>query len=167
MKRPLLPKRWQRIVVVFVPCILLGLVLLVSGIGKIPGQAEFADVLLGSFWTPTTAALISHVLPWVEVVLGAVLLFGVFPRLAATLSLPLLAGFMANNAWAISRGMENFPECGCFGIFEKLFGSLTPVQALSMDIVLVLFAVAIIVFHPARYLSFGSWFTKRKGERVI
>lgn len=167
MKRPQLKRRWQRILVIFVPCILLGLVLLVAGIGKLPGQAEFADVLLGSFWTPTVATLISHVLPWVEVVLGAVLLLGVFPRLAATLSLPLMAGFMANNAWAISQGMEQFPPCGCFGIFEELFGSLTPVQALSMDIVLVLFAVTVIVFHPARFFSFGSWFAKRKGERII
>jgi len=167
MKRPQLKKRWQRIVVIFVPCILLGLVLLISGVGKLPGQAEFADVLLGSFWTPTVATLISHVLPWVEVVLGAVLLLGVFPRLAATLSLPLLAGFMANNVWAISQGMEQFPDCGCFGIFEELFGSLTPVQALSMDIVLILFAVTVIVFHPARFFSFGSWFAKRKGERII
>jgi uncharacterized membrane protein YphA (DoxX/SURF4 family) len=167
MKRPLLPKRWQRILVVFVPCILLGLTLLVSGIGKMPGQAEFADVLLGSFWNTTTATLISHVLPWVEVALGAVLLLGVFPRLAATLTLPLLVGFMTNNIWAISKGMEQFPDCGCFGIFEKMFGSITPAQALGMDIVLLLFAVAIIVFHPARYLSFGSWFAKRKGERVI
>ncbi len=167
MKRPQLKRRWQRIVVIFVPCILLGLVLLISGVGKLPGQAEFADVLLGSFWTPTVATLISRVLPWVEIVLGAVLLFGVFPRLVAALSLPLLAGFMANNAWAISQGMEQFPDCGCFGIFEELFGAMTPVQALGLDIVLILFAVTIIVFHPAPFLSFQSWFRKRKGERII
>ncbi len=165
MKRPQFQRRWQWILIIFVPCVLLGLVLLVAGIGKLPGQAEFADVLLGSFWTPTVASLISHALPWVEVVLGAVLLLGVFPRLAAALSLPLLAGFMANNAWAISQGMEQFPNCGCFGVFEELFGSLTPVQAMGMDIVLILFAVTVIVFHPAPFLSFQSWFGKRKGAR--
>jgi uncharacterized membrane protein YphA (DoxX/SURF4 family) len=164
MKRPQFKHRWQRILIIVIPCVLLGLVLLVSGAGKLPGQAEFADVLLGSFWTPTIATLISHVLPWVEVVLGAVLILGVFPRLAATLSLPLLAGFMANNIWAISQGMEQFPDCGCFGILEEIFGSLSPLQALGMDIVLILFAVTVIVLHPAPFLSFQSWFRKRKGE---
>jgi putative oxidoreductase len=163
MKRPQFKHRWQRILIIVVPCVLLGLVLLVSGTGKIPGQAEFADVLLGSFWTPSVAFLIAHVLPWVEVVLGAVLLLGVFPRLAATLTLPLIVGFMANNIWAISQGKE-FGQCGCFGIFEELFGAMTPVQSLGMDIVLILFAVTVIVLHPAPFLSFQSWFRKRKGE---
>lgn len=165
MKRPQFNSRWQWILIIVVPCVLLGLMLLVSGAGKLPGQAEFADVLLGSFWTPTIANLISHVLPWVEVALGALLILGVFPRLTATLSLPLLAGFMANNIWAISQGMERFPDCGCFGVLEEIFGSLSPVQAMSMDIVLILFAVTVIVFHPAPFLSFQSWFRKRKGER--
>ncbi len=165
MKRPQFKRRWQWILIIVVPCVLLGLMLLVSGAGKLPGQAEFADVLLGSFWTPTIANLISNVLPWVEVVLGAILILGVFPRLAATLSLPLLAGFMANNIWAISQGLEKFPECGCFGVLEEIFGSLTPGQALGMDIVLILFAVTVIVFYPAPYLSFQSWFRKRKGAK--
>jgi uncharacterized membrane protein YphA (DoxX/SURF4 family) len=138
--------------------------LLVSGAGKLPGQAEFIDILLGSFWTPTIAFLIAHVLPWAEIILGALLLFGVFPRIAAVLSLPLLAGFMANNVWAISQGMEQFPQCGCFGILEEIFGAMTPLQALGMDIVLLFFALIIILFYPAPFLSFRSWFAKRKGE---
>jgi putative oxidoreductase len=162
--KPQLKSRRQRILVIFIPCILLGLVLLVSGAGKLPGQAEFVDVLLGSFWAPPVAFFISHVLPWIEVVLGAVLLLGVFPRIAAALSLPLLAGFMANNAWAISQG-EQFGQCGCFGIFEELFGDMTPVQALGMDIALLFLALTIIILHPAPFLSFQSWFAKRKGEQ--
>ena len=165
MKRPQFNRRWQWIVIIVVPCVLLGLMLLVSGAGKLPGQAEFADVLLGSFWTPTVADFISHVLPWIEVVLGAILIVGVFPRLTATLTLPLLAAFMPNNIWAISQGLEKFPDCGCFGVLEEIFGSISPVQAMSMDIVLILFAVTIIIFYPAPYLSFQSWFRKRKGER--
>jgi len=162
--KPQLKNRQQRILVIFIPCILLGLVLLVSGAGKLPGQAEFVDVLLGSFWTPTIAFFISHVLPWIEVILGAVLLLGVFPRIAAILTLPLLAGFMANNIWAISHG-KTFGSCGCWGIFEELFGGMTPVQALGMDIALLFLALTIIILHPAPFLSFQSWFAKRKGEQ--
>jgi uncharacterized membrane protein YphA (DoxX/SURF4 family) len=148
--------------------------LLVAGIGKLPwlsdilgefpGQTEFVDALLGPLWTSTTAFIISDILPWIEVVLGIVLLLGIFPRIAAVLCLPLIAGFMASNIWAISHG-ETFGSCGCFGIWEKLFGGMTPLQALGIDIVLLCFALVIILSHPAPFLSFQSWFRKLKGER--
>lgn len=65
--------------------ILLGLVLLVSGTGKLPGQTEFIDALLKSFWTPPVAYLVGHCLPWVETGAGFFLLLGLFPRIAAAL----------------------------------------------------------------------------------
>lgn len=159
--------RWQRVLMTLGPCLFLGLVLLAAGSGKLPGQAEFIDTLLGSFWTPTVAYLIGYCLPWAEVILGAVLLLGVFPRIAAALSLPLVAGFMANNSWALSQGMEQFPLCGhCFGIWEELLGTISPLQALGLDIVLLCLALIILLFHPGGFLSFQSWFTKRKEGNV-
>jgi uncharacterized membrane protein YphA (DoxX/SURF4 family) len=172
MKKPQFKSRRQWILIIVVPCVLLGLMLLVAGIGKIPGlsdvvgkfpgQTEFLDVIFGSFW-PTVAFFITDILPWIEIVLGVALLLGIFPRLATTLSLPLTAGFMTSNIWAITHG-ETFGSCGCFGIFEKLFGNTTPLQALGMDIVLLFFALIIIFWYPAPFLSFQSWFRKRKGE---
>jgi uncharacterized membrane protein YphA (DoxX/SURF4 family) len=172
MKRPQFKRRWQWIVIIVIPCVLLGLMLLVAGIGKIPwfsdvvgtfpGQTEFLDLVFGSFW-PTVAFFITNILPWVEVVLGLALILGIFPRLTATLSLPLIAGFMTSNIWAISHG-ETFGSCHCFGFFEKIFGNTTPLQSLGMDIALLFFALIIILYYPAPYLSFQSWFRKRKGE---
>lgn len=156
--------RWQRVLVSLGPSVLLGLILLVSGSGKVPGQTEFADTLLKSFWTPTSAYLISHCLPWAEIVLGVLLLIGVFPRIAAGLCLPLIAGFMANNSWALSQGMEQFPPCGCFGIWEEFLGAISPLQALLLDIVLLCSALIILLFHPSGFLSFRPWFMKQKGE---
>jgi uncharacterized membrane protein YphA (DoxX/SURF4 family) len=147
--------------------ILLGLTLLVSGIGKLPGQAEFIDALLRSFWTPQVAYFIGYCLPWVEVALGVLLLIGVFPRIAAALSLPLTAGFIANNSWALSQGIEQFPECAyCFGIWEEWLGSISPLQALCFDIVLFCLALIILLLHPAGFLTFRPWFVKPKeGEK--
>jgi uncharacterized membrane protein YphA (DoxX/SURF4 family) len=172
--KPQLKTRRQRILIVIVPCILLGLMLLIAGIGKLPGlsdklgafpgQTEFIDALLGPFWTPAVAFFISDILPWIEVVLGVALLLGIFSRIAAILSLPLIAGFMASNIWAISHG-EGFSSCGCFGIFEKLFGNTTPLQALTLDIVLLLFAITIILFNPFGFFTFRWWFSRRKVER--
>lgn len=153
--------RWQRLLITVGPCVFLGLIIAVSGTGKLPGQTEFVDVLLGSFWTPTIAKIIAHGLPWVELILGVLLLLGIFPRIAAALCLPFIAGFMASNAWAISHG-ETFHQCGCFGIFEELFGSMTPWQAMGMDIVMLCLALIIVLFHPSRFFTFQWWFTKQK-----
>lgn len=176
IRKPQLKSRRQRILIVIVPCLLLGLVLLIAGIGKLPGlsdklgsfpgQGEFISDLLGSLWTPTVAFFISDVLPWVEVVLGLALVLGIFPRIAAVLTLPLIAGFMASNIWAISHGMA-FGSCGCFGIFAKLFGAMTPWQALGLDIILLFLALTIILLNPFGFLTFRWWFSKdKKGKRT-
>ena len=72
-----------------------------------------------------------------EVTLGVLLLMGSFSRIAAGLCLPLTAGFMANNSWALSQGIEQFPQCAhCFGVWEELLGTISPLQSLCLDIVL-------------------------------
>jgi len=159
--------RWPRVLITLGPSVFLGLVLLVAGSGKLPGQTEFIDALLKSFWTPPVAYLIGYCLPWAEVILGVLLLLGVFPRIAAALCLPLIAGFIANNSWALSQGMEQFPQCGqCFGIWEELLGAISPLQALYLDIVLLCLALTILLLHPGDFLSFQPWFTKRKERDV-
>ena len=145
--------------------IFLGLTLLVSGSGKVPGQVEFMDALFQSFWSPTLAYLIGYCLPWVEIALGIFLLLGVFPRIVAALCLPLTAGFMVSNCVALSQGVEQFPTCTyCFGKWEELLGTISPLQALCSDIVLFCLALVIVLFHGYKFLHFQPWFIKRKGR---
>jgi len=162
---------WQRNLVTLGPSIFLGLTLLASGTGKalifgeLPGELEFIDVLLGPFYTPTTVYLIVHCLPWAEIALGALLLLGVFPRIAAALCLPLTIGFMASNSYALSRGIEQFSTCGhCFGKWEEFLGAMSPLQALCFDIVLFSLALIILLFHPSRVLHSRPWFIKSRKE---
>jgi|WetSurMetagenome_2_1015567.scaffolds.fasta_scaffold151963_2 hypothetical protein len=155
------------------PMVLLGLILLTSGIGKliagsIAGETEFLDVLLKSFWGPLMSSLISTLLPPAEVVLGALLILRVYPRLAAACSIPLYLGFMANNVYALSKGMDKFPQCGyCFGVFEKLLGSPTPLQSFTIDIVMLVFAVVVICFFPGKFFGFKPWFWPFKGGKKV
>ena len=145
--------------------ILLGLILLVSGTGKLPGQTEFVDALLKSFWTPSVAYFVGYCLPWVETGLGIFLLLGLFPRLAAALCLPLIAGFIANNGWALINGVEEFPECAyCFGIWEEFLGTLSPLGALVLDIVLLGLALIVLLLHQEDFFKFQPWFIRRKTE---
>jgi uncharacterized membrane protein YphA (DoxX/SURF4 family) len=162
-----------RAIVSLVASILVGVTLIVAGTGKaigfgeVPGQTvEFiGDVLPAAFINSTTVFIIyeifiPYIFPGAEIILGIFLLIGFVPRLAAVICLPLTLAFMSNNIWSISQGLDKFPECVCFGIWEKLFGGLTPVQALGYDIGLLVLAVVIILLHPGVFLSSREWLTK-------
>jgi uncharacterized membrane protein YphA (DoxX/SURF4 family) len=171
-----------RSIVSLVASILLGLTLLIAGSGKVfgfgemPGQTmKFIGAILpDSLLTPGLAYFIGdilfpYIIPWTELSLGILLLLRIWPRLIAALCLPLIAAFMANNSWLISQGNTKFSSCECFGIWEKLFGTLTPIQALSVDIVLFALALTIIFIHPGGFLSSPPWLVKlgQRGERQV
>ena len=147
---------------VLVSAILLGIVLVVSGTGKVPGQTEFIDALLQSFWTPPVAYFAGYLLPWLEILLGALLLLGILPRLVAAICLPLIVGFVSNNIWAMLNGIEEFPVCGyCFGIWEEYLGALSPLGALIIDIALFGLALAIVLLHREGFFVLRPWFFKK------
>ena len=164
-----------RAIITLVASILVGLTLVVSGSGKligfgeVPGQTiEFVGDILPEAWiTPGSVyflfeIFVPYVLPISEMLLGLLLLVGLVPRLVAILCIPLIAAFMTNNIWSISQGLDKFPECVCFGIWETFFGGLTPVQSLVYDISLLLLVIVIIFVHPGRFLASRAWL-----ERLI
>ena len=158
-----------RNIISLVASILIGLTLLISGTGKIIGAegvpAQVVDfisnIIPEIFITPATLSFlydifIPHVVPWAEFILGACLLIGFLPRLMAVLTIPLLLSFLGTNVWSIIQG--GYATCAsCFGFWEKYLGSLTPVQSLIYDLVLIAFAILIIIFYPGGFLSSRKW----------
>ena len=153
--------------------ILIGLTFLLSGSGKIfgygemPGQTmQFIGAILPDAWlTPQLAFFMGqiffpYIIPWTELCLGIFLLLCIWPRFFAAITMLLTAAFIANNAWYISLGQNVFTSCECFGIWEKIFGTLTHVQSLSMDIVLFALALTIVIVHPAGFFSSPPWSSK-------
>ena len=151
----------------------LGVIFLIAGSGKtfgfgeMPGQTmQFIGAILPDAWlTPGVAYFIGdiffpYIIPWTELCLGILLLLRIWPRLMAAISLPLTAAFMANNLWYISQGKTRFTSCECFGIWEDMFGPLTHMQSLSLDIVLFALALTIIFVHPGGFLSSPPWLAK-------
>lgn len=57
--------------------------------------------------------LVAAVLPWLEIVLGLLLLIGYGTRLVAILSAVLLLAFIGGVSQAWARGLSI--DCGCFG----------------------------------------------------
>jgi uncharacterized membrane protein YphA (DoxX/SURF4 family) len=154
--------------------ILLGLMFLISGTGKVfdfgemPGQTmQFIGAILPDAWlTPGLAYFMGeiffpYIIPWTELCLAILFLLRVWPRLIATISLPLITAFIVNNVWYISQGHNEFASCECFGIWEKIFGTLTHVQSLSLDIILFGLALTIVLVHPNGFFSLPSWLSKR------
>jgi uncharacterized membrane protein YphA (DoxX/SURF4 family) len=162
-----------RSIVSLVASILVGLTLLLAGSGKVfgfgemPGQTmQFIGAIMPDAWlTPGVAYFIGdiffpYLIPWTELCLGILLLLHIWPRLMATISLPLTVAFMVNNLWFIKLGKTQFTSCECFGIWEEMFGTLTHAQSLSLDIVLFTLALTIIFVHPGGFLSSPPWLAK-------
>ncbi len=168
-----------RVTVSLIAGILIGLTLLIAGSGKIfafgemPGQTmQFIGAILpNALLTPGVAYFIGdiffpYIIPWAEISLAIFLLARLWPRIIAALCLPLTAAFMANNSWLISQGKTEFSSCECFGIWEKLFGTLTPLQSLYIDVGLFVLALTIILVHPNGFLSAPSWWVKKFKKRT-
>ena len=95
-----------------VASILLGLVFVVSGGSK---------VAAGPAWPEQARALgapppVVSVLPWLEIVLGAILVVQLAPVVAAVTALVVLVAFTALIVRRLSEGEH--PPCACFGTWS-------------------------------------------------
>ena len=89
-------------------------VFLVSGVLKaIDPDATYVAVRAYDVLPKLGVALVAGVLPWLEIVIGLLLLVGIATRAVAVASAVLLLGFMAGVTQAWARGLSI--DCGCFG----------------------------------------------------
>jgi uncharacterized membrane protein YphA (DoxX/SURF4 family) len=142
--------------------ILLGLILVTAGVGKLLGQSAF--VLSVQFLpnvNPGFVSFVAHYLPWAEIVVGVCLIIGIATRLVAILSTMLIAVFIFYNSWMISHG-QGFKPCSCLGAFEKLFqGELSSTTALYVDVGLLALAVLIFFSSTGKFFNLRPWFLRR------
>jgi uncharacterized membrane protein YphA (DoxX/SURF4 family) len=95
-----------------VASILLGMVFLVSGGSKIAAGPAWPDQARGLGVPP----FVVRVLPWFEIVLGAILVMQVAPLFSSALALVLLVGFTALLVRRLAQGRH--PPCACFGTWS-------------------------------------------------
>ena len=112
----------------------LGLVLLVAGIAKRADRRWPQDA--AALGTPAWAI---PVLPWFEMLLGAVLVSGVARPVAAALAGVVLLAFTGLLILNLARGRR--PPCACFGASSR-----RPIGPGSLVRNLVLLALAVIAF---------------------
>jgi putative oxidoreductase len=101
--------------------------------------------------------LAALVLPWVEVVSGAMLLVGFRTRAAALLIAGMMVVFMAALATALWRGLDM--SCGCFAAQ----GSADPISGWTMlrDAIWLVLALYVLIFDR-RPLGVDRWLLGRQ-----
>jgi uncharacterized membrane protein YphA (DoxX/SURF4 family) len=94
--------------------ILIGALFLVAALAKLGDLRAFAEQIHNFRLLPwgleNTSAI---VLPWIELVAGLALVFGVRARSGGAVAAVLMAAFTAAVLIAMARGLDI--ECGCFG----------------------------------------------------
>lgn len=91
-----------------------GGVWIVAGVVKLPDPAASVRAVRAYQLLPESIVpTVGHLLPVVEIVVGAALVVGLLTRGAAALSLLLFIGFVVGIASVWARGLSI--ECGCFG----------------------------------------------------
>jgi len=140
----------------FVLRLAVGVTFVVSGAGKLPEGGAFVVQVEGFDLLPQALArFYGTALPWVELVVGALLLLGLLSRFAAGIGLLTALSFVIANSVILYRGLNL--ECGCFGDLAVLHTR----DALIIDVVLMLMAFQVLV-HRGEFLSLDALIFRRK-----
>lgn len=94
--------------------IILGLLLLIAGYLKIQDNTALLETVAYITWVPTLLkSFVIDTLPWIEVLVGGLLISGLFKRWVVPAGALIYAGFFAFAIYGLGTGMEG--DCGCFG----------------------------------------------------
>ena len=94
--------------------VVVGLVWVVAGVLKLPDPNENVRAVRAYELLPESVVpVVGHALPVLEILVGVCLLLGLMTRVAAVVSVVLLAAFVIGISSVWARGLSI--DCGCFG----------------------------------------------------
>ena len=134
--------------------IALGATFVYASLDKIGAPRDFARIIYHYRLAGPSAALgflpanlLAVVLPWVEIVCGALLIAGLWRREAAVVTAALLVMFIAAVSWALAQGID-IKNCGCFRVTTE--GRAAGVRLILGDVGMLLAALYVAAFPPLR-----------------
>ncbi len=131
--------------------VILGYIFIYAGMVKIIDPAGFAESILNYRLTPLFLVnFFAIVIPWIEVVAGILLIFGISSKESSFIICTLLIIFNIMIFIAVIRGLDI--ECGCFGTNDS---QSVGIQKLLENFVLLLLSIQIILFEKNK-LSLSS-----------
>lgn len=126
----------------------LGVVLCWSAVPKLVYPDRFfGNVLEYGVIGPEAASYVAAVLPWLELMLGLLLLSNILVSGAFLVSLMLLLGFSGLQAYALATGLE--VSCGCFAVADEA-GAVSGWTVTRAALLGVLAAVGLVCIHLVR-----------------
>lgn len=143
---------------------ILGGLFVVAGAMKVLDMRTFVDVVQAYRILPHVLIIpAAFAVPWVEMVLGAALLLGLWLRSSAVLSAGVLLAFMVGLGVNIMRGADM--SCGCFGPY---FADLSLEGALLRNVALIGMAAVLVAVRDVPVsidLAMGGNERERKAEQ--
>jgi uncharacterized membrane protein YphA (DoxX/SURF4 family) len=132
--------------------IFIAAIFIYAGYTKVLAPIQFAAAIEKYQILPPGGVLwVVKTLPWIEIVLGILVLLGVKIRYFAGAAASLLAFFVVVMAVTYARGIE--ADCGCFGIGEPI----SPLTLLRDTLFII----------PAAFLVAQPWFEARRSMEPV
>jgi uncharacterized membrane protein YphA (DoxX/SURF4 family) len=137
--------------------IALGGIFVVAGAAKIShivpkeGSSLFQEIMQYRILPHELATAYAYVLPPLEVLIGILLIAGIFQKASSALAGLITLSFIIAKVSALARGLD-IQICGCFGSLVPLLKE----QSLALDFIMLVLA-AQIFFRREPFLEFGSW----------
>lgn len=122
--------------------IILGIVFLISGVGKITNVADFS-ILISQYGFPGIKFLAPSII-LLEILLGLALVLLINPKFNSLVSILLLTAF--TSAFAYANFKHGITNCGCFGTLK--LSQLPPVFTYLRNILLIAFSIIIWLKYP-------------------
>ncbi len=131
--------------------VIVGFVFIYAGILKISDPAGFSDAINNYDLLPLSFVnFFAITLPWIEVVAGLFLLFGISVKENSFIISVMLVVFLLAIAISLGRGLNI--ECGCFGTSS---GTKVGIIKLVENSILLIFSFVLIKFDSV-FLSLTS-----------
>jgi uncharacterized membrane protein YphA (DoxX/SURF4 family) len=141
--------------------IILGIIFLTAGLAKLFSPAEGFKMIFNpfpGFLASAFTGTVFNYLPYLEITIALLLIIGIMPRFAAVLSAVLIAGFITNNAWLLSKGLGQ-KSCDCFGLLDRvLWAKLSTTGSLYLDFIMLVMAIIVIIFHRNKFFQVRPYF---------
>ena len=129
--------------------IILSLTFIISGIEKISNPEEFAQSIENFRMLPIFSInIFALFFPWLEVLTGILLFFGVRIKENSFLITGMLTIFTIGVIAAVLRNLDI--DCGCFG---TLHAQKVGLLKIFENIVLISFGILVFLYHPKYFIS--------------
>jgi len=144
--------------------IILGIIFVAAGFGKLLTDVEGFTTIFNPFPGFLASAFADAIfiwLPYLEIVIGLLLIIGVLPKLIAVIAAVLSAGFITDKVWLLSQGL-GYEPCTCFGVLDRILGlELSTTGSLYLDVIMLALVVIVLFCHKSSFFNIYPQFIAR------